>query len=464
MKKIIFLILVFVFPIIFWGQTFDVVALMENGSQESRINFVYMGDGYTSAEQTSFITNTQNALNAQFNTTPYKEYRNFFNAYAIKVISNESGTDHPIIQGNSNCNSVPQMVTDTYFNSTFDYANIHRLLVPTNGTAIYDVLSTNFPNYNQVNILVNTPYYGGSGGTFATSSVHTSANEIMIHEIGHSFAYLADEYWAGSNYASEKANMTQESNPTLIKWKNWLYDEGIGIYPYGTNPPESTWFRPHQNCKMQYLGVPFCAVCKEATIDHIYTLIPPIDSFVPVNNNVMFDGNDLDFSIELILPNPNTLAVEWFLDGDSFATDLTSITLTENEITENNHSLTVTVEDMTALSRTYIFANGYSFNITWNITDTSAEITENLVQQFIYKVYPNPAQNLLYFDYFANNIHNSFEIVITDLQGKKLKTKSITPYNGEHQVLLDINSLSSGVYIFYIQAEAYSKSFKFIKE
>ncbi len=464
MKRNILIVLILLFQVNLFGQVFDVVTMMNNGSQDKRINFVYLGDGYISSEQANFISDTQSAVNAQFNISPYKEYKNFFNAYAIKVISNESGTDHPVIPGNPNCNPVPLMVTDTYFNSTFDYANIHRLLVPTNNTAIFNVLSTNFPNYSQVNILVNTPYYGGSGGTFATSSVHTSANEIMIHEIGHSFAFLADEYWAGINYAAEKANMTQESNATLIKWKNWLYDEGIGIYPHGANPPESNWYRPHQNCIMRYLGNPFCAVCREATIDRIYTLVPPIDSFSPTNNTVVFDGTDLNFSVDLILPNPNTLAVEWLLDDVSFASDVTSIVLTNTEITDNTHELKVNVEDNTTLSRTYTFANGYLFSITWNITDNSAGVTENLIQSFLYKVYPNPAQDLLNFDYTANNIQDSFEIVIADIQSKELVKKSFIPQNGTHQFLLDVSNLASGIYLLNVQTASYHRSFKFIKE
>ena len=66
------------------------------------------------------------------------------------------------------------MIADTYFNSTFDYYNIHRLLVPQDYTAIYNVLSENTPFYDQANIIVNTTYYGGSGGSFATASTNAS--------------------------------------------------------------------------------------------------------------------------------------------------------------------------------------------------------------------------------------------------------------------------------------------------
>ena len=464
MKKILFLML-FIASLhqSLLGQVFDVEKLLDNGTSESRINFVYLGDGYTSAELTKFISDSQEVIISQFNFSPYKEYKNFFNAYAVKVKSTESGVDHPVISGNSNCNPVPQMDKKTFFDSTFDYFDLHRLLVPTAYAKIASVLADNTPFYDQANMLVNTPYYGGSGGAYATASTHTDASLIMIHEIGHSFVDLADEYWAGESYAEELANMTQESNTAQVKWKNWLGSEAIGIYPYGTSSPESDWFRPHQSCMMRYLNSPFCAVCKEATIDRIYTLISPIESFIPTSNSIDFDGSDLTFSIDLILPNPNTLEVEWFLDTNSIATNINEIVLTTTELTEATQTIKVQVEDTTSLSRTYTFANGYLFSVTWDINNTSG-VSDNLVQKFLYKAYPNPAKEILNFDYTAQNIHENFEIRITNLQGKVLSKQSFTPKEGVHSLPLSLHTFASGLYILTVSTETYQRSFKFIKE
>lgn len=465
MKKLFFfLLLIFSFHQQIAGQVFDVEKLLDNGSSDKRINFVYLGDGYIGFEQNDFITDTQNVVNAQFSITPYKEYKNFFNAYAIKVISLESGVDHPTISGNTNCNPVPQMEKNTFFDSTFDYAGIHRLLLPTAYGKIASVLADNTPFYDQANILVNTPYYGGSGGTYATSSTHTDASLIMIHEIGHSFVDLADEYWAGIGYAEELANMTQESNTAQVKWKNWINNEGIGVYPYGTSSPESDWFRPHQSCMMRFLSSPFCSVCQEATIDRIYTLLSPIESFLPTTSTVVFDNADLDFSIDLILPDPNTLEVEWLLDNIVIASATNNITLTSTELTEPSHELVVNVEDTTSLSRTYTFANGYLFSLTWNITNESAGVSDNQVKKFIYKVYPNPAQDILYFNYTAQNIQEHFDITITNLQGKRITSTTFIPEEGEHQFPFVIDTLASGVYILTVRTPSYQRSFKFLKE
>ncbi len=445
------------------GQVFDVQTLMNNGSSDNRINFVYMGDGYTASQQDLFISNAQSAANAQFDFTPYKEYKNFFNAYAIKVISNEEGVDHPGTATDVAEPVFPVGTADTYFDSTFDYYNIHRLLVPVNNTAIYDVLSENIPYYDQANIIVNTPYYGGSGGSFATASTNSQSNLIMIHEIGHSFVSLADEYWAGASYAAEKANMTQESDPALVKWKNWIGDETIDIYAYGTSSPKSDWFRPHQSCMMRQLNGQFCAVCREATIDKIYNLVTPIDTYYPEEATVLFDGSDLDFSVDLVFPEPNTLTIEWFLDTVSFNTSDQTITLTGSELGTEAHVLTVNIEDVTDLSRTYTFANGYLFSVTWNINNTLS-IEENTIQKFLYKIYPNPSQRFLNFNYNASDIQEEFSLIISDVQGKIIQTKKFIPENGSHQFTIDIKNLQSGFYVLNVKASTYNRSFKFIKE
>ena len=464
MYKYILLIVLTIYP--FYnslGQIFDVENILNNGSTDTHINFVYMGDGYTISQQDQFLNDVQDAVNAQFNFTPYKEYKNFFNAFAIKVISNEEGADHPGTATDVSEPVFPVGTADTYFDSTFDYYNIHRLLVPTNTGAISDVLAANTAFYDQANIIVNTPYYGGSGGAYATASTNTQSNLIMIHEIGHSFVNLADEYWAGSAYAAEKVNMTQESDPTLVKWKNWVGDESIDVYPYGNSSPQSDWFRPHQSCMMRQLNGQFCAVCREATIDRIYTLVSPIASFLPTDNTVLFEGDDLHFSIELILPEPNTLSISWLLDNVSINTTDTAITLGSTELGDEAHSLTAVIEDTTTLSRTYTFVNGYVFYVNWNINNTLSSV-ENSIRKFLYKFYPNPVKNILTFDYFSVAIQEEYSVQITDVQGKRIYKNSFIPQEGSHSVNIDLNSFESGVYILHIKSSHYNKNYKFIKE
>ena len=194
------------------AQVFPVETVLDNGLATKRIKYVFLSDGYQAGELTNFINQINAFKDNIFTQSPFKEYQNFFNFYAIKVPSTQTGCNHPgnAADESSSGGQLPLTVT-TYFNSTFDYASIHRLVVPQNNSAIFSVMASNFPNYNQIFVFSNSLYYGGSGGTYATSTVHTSANEIAIHEIGHSFAGLADEYQIGGQ--GERPNRTTVTDP-----------------------------------------------------------------------------------------------------------------------------------------------------------------------------------------------------------------------------------------------------------
>lgn len=180
------------------AQVFPTSTLQNNGDINKRINFTYLAEGYTNPELTTFIDDA-NQVNADvFTQSPFSNYANFFNAYAVQVNSNESGADHPGTATDvTEPGSQPIQNKDTYFDGTFDFFSIHRLLVATNNVKLASVLADNLPQYDQAFVLINSSFYGGSGGQFAMSSTHSSASEIAIHEIGHSFAGLSDEYYAG---------------------------------------------------------------------------------------------------------------------------------------------------------------------------------------------------------------------------------------------------------------------------
>ncbi len=279
------------------SQTFPVETLKNNGPTNKRINLVMLGDGYTSGEQTLYLTNATNVVNGMFGQSPFSNYEPFFNVFAIQVPSPQSGAKHAGTATDVTEPASPVVNPNNYFGSRFDVSNIHRLLAPTNYSAAFAALANNVPDYDQVFVLVNSSVYGGSGGTFATSSTNTSATEIAIHEIGHSFANLGDEYWFN---CSERKNRSANNNPATVVWKNWIGSNNIGVHLIEGSSPNC--YRPHPNCKMKVLGVPFCSVCKEAFIDKIYALVSPIDNFTPINNTVNVTGPSLNFDLDLILP------------------------------------------------------------------------------------------------------------------------------------------------------------------
>jgi IgA Peptidase M64/Secretion system C-terminal sorting domain len=345
------------------SQVFPVETIVDNGLPTKRVKLVFLSDGYTDEQLPQFITRVTDFKNNLFTQPPFSNYKNFFNVYAIKVPSVESGADHPgtATDITEDLAAHPALAVNTYFNTTFDYFNIHRLVVPQNGAAINNVLLANFPTYNQGFIFSNSPFYGGSGGTYATSTVEANSDEVSIHEIGHSFAFLADEYTIAGQ--GERPNRTTVSDPLTIKWKNWLGGNGIGIYPLGVDAA----YRPHQNCKMQFLDVPFCAVCKEAFVNRIYNIVTPIYSYLPSSTTPTLTTTT-NFSANLTLPIPNTLQTEWKLNGASIATGVNNVNINPAALPVGNSTLTLFVTDNTPLSRSYLPATGYVFSQTWTIT------------------------------------------------------------------------------------------------
>lgn len=369
-RSISILVAILVFNLCSLYGQYPVDTIVYNGNPNKFINLVFLGDGYQESELNDFLVDVQNVSDYVFNTSPFKEYENYFNVFAISVPSAESGTDHP-----GNATDVTEPVfpvasVNTVYNSTFDYAGIHRLLVATNGAAINSVLIQNFPLFDQVLILVNSPHYGGSGGSRAVGSLHSSAPEIMLHEMGHSFANLADEYYAGDQYAGERANMTQETNPLQVKWKNWHGDFGIGIYQHCCGGNSAEWYRPHQGCKMRALGTqyPFCSVCTETIVERIHQLFGnPVTSYSPAEATVSGCGQPMPFVLDVVAPVPNTLGVTWTLNGEDIAFDADSISVLSDALNAGGNTLRVEVVDNSDLTRSNSHPDQHTYTISWTI-------------------------------------------------------------------------------------------------
>ena len=355
-----FLFLNFIFA---GAQNYPTELILDNGETDKHINFVILADGYTTAEMQDFQDQSVAIKDYLFETSPFKEYQNFFNVITIASSSNESGADHPGTATDVPEPVIPVVDVDNLFGSSFDVGNIHRLLYPAGTSSVFAVTAENFPAYDQIVLAINSPEYGGGGGAIATTSANVSSTAVAVHELGHSFANLTDEYCLNTNPA-EGFNITNETNPNLVKWKNWIGDEGIGIYPRCSGT--ETAYIPKTDCKMRQLGRPFCAVCKERIVNRIYELVSPIKTESPAAGNYTFTGATAQFSLDLILPNPNTLSVQWLLNGNPVGTN-TSVEINVNQLSGNGDELEAIVTDATPLVRTYLPADGIKFNRTWQL-------------------------------------------------------------------------------------------------
>ena len=232
--------------------TFPVQVIHKTGDDKENFVIVIMGDGYTAGQQDQFLEDATQKARGMLTWSPYREYSDRINIYAVQAVSNEPGIG--VYGGKS---------PDTYFHVKV-YGKAAGF---TNGgderaKALRTELEENYldegANVGTIHILCNdTGSYGASVNplfSFSTNSEDNSDGTAMAHEIAHSIGRLGDEYERYTN----KPNTSDTANPDTIKWSKMLGFRGIGITTAGTY----TAFAPSRECMMRRLGQPFCEVCK----------------------------------------------------------------------------------------------------------------------------------------------------------------------------------------------------------
>lgn len=439
MKKI--LLFLFISQLSF-SQVFETIPLIQSGPNDKRINMVVLGDGFTADQQADFVANATTLVNYVFSKAPYAQYKNYFNVYAVKVISAESGVKHPGTATDVTEPVIPVSSPNNFLGSSFDIGFTHRCLYSNTTNKVTNVLASNVPDYDIAFILGNSTEYGGCGGTYAFLSKHTSANEIVVHELGHSFGNLADEYWFSGT--GESPNKTKDNNPTTNKWKNWLNTGGVGIYPYEESP---SWFRPHQNCEMRYLNREFCAVCKQQLIERVHSLQNPVDSFTPSNATALNITGDLTFSVNEILPVPNTLVNTWSVNGAVITETANSATISAGDFSNGMNTVLFSVVDQNNALRVDNHQNIHVATITWTVNKTLSAIDVNSSQRN-FQVYPNPAKSQIFIKDENKSLKN-ITVEIYDAAGRNLRNPRIQNISS-NEVSVNVEGLLPQSYIIKV--------------
>jgi hypothetical protein len=271
------------------GQT----QIESNGPAAQRFNLVLVSEGYQATEITKFAADAQSFVHTLFATPPFQGLRPAFNIYRIDVASTNSGADDPVACGGTG------QAPHTYFDARFCNAGIRRLL-ECNTDTVLSAVDGQVPEWHQILVLVNSPVYGGSGGTIATFAINGNWAQVALHELGHAAYGFADEYeyWAGCGLdpagtrdrhpPSEpvQPNVTITSNPATIKWAGLLTsgtavptmsnpnctqcnrgpspapDGSVGAFE-GANYYHCGCYRPEYECRMRDIGFEFCTVCQD---------------------------------------------------------------------------------------------------------------------------------------------------------------------------------------------------------
>ena len=352
--------------------------IRDTGPDDNRLVIVVMGDGYTAANLTAGAFESAAAsLGAAIGSkSPWDILFAATNMYRVDIESNQQGADHETFG----------VYKDTYLNSSFWVSDIERLLALT-GDGYYRaiVAADNLVGpgvWDVILVLVNSTKYGGSGGgSVAVSSVHSSASEIVLHELGHSFANLADEYeteYPGFPPGDYEPNVDYHYAGSGLKWLIWVepgtplptpesspYLTAVGAFE-GARYLSTGIYRPWYNCEMRALNRPFCPVCKEAHILELTNMISLTDDTDPAPGTTQYvNRSGTPFSVN---PAPFVgLQYEWALNGVPIPGETSpTLVLTSDDMSSHNQTLALTMTFNTPLVRKQAVAAVY----TWPVVAT----------------------------------------------------------------------------------------------
>ena len=196
-----------------------IIEIQRMGDPAVKVDFLIVGDGYTAAERPKFEKDARRLAEILFSFSPFKEHRSDFNVWGLCPPSDESGISRPSTGVHRR----------SRIGATYDAFGSERYVLTFENRLFRDVAS--FAPYDFVEILTNTRTYGGGGifGLYSTVAADSFwAPYVFVHEFGHHFAGLADEYYT-SDVAYEPAtdrvepwepNATALLDPKDLKWKD----------------------------------------------------------------------------------------------------------------------------------------------------------------------------------------------------------------------------------------------------
>ena len=214
----------------------QVTPIEYNGDPASKVDLLLLGDGYTADEKEDFLEKAREMAEALFASEPFKSRRDDFNVWALAPAATISGISRPSTG----------IYRDSPLGTSYDAFRSRRYVLTYENKAMRRVASS--APYEFIEILTNSETYGGGGiyGLYGTTAANSDwAEYVFVHEFGHHFAGLADEYYTSSvayempDKISEpyEPNVTALLDPDELKWKH-LVDPDT---PLPTSWPKSAY-------------------------------------------------------------------------------------------------------------------------------------------------------------------------------------------------------------------------------
>jgi hypothetical protein len=336
-------------------------------------HWVVTGDGYTAAELGKLFADARNAGLYVLETPPTEAYKPASNLHVLEAVSNQSGMDVPS----------ESIYRDTAFDATADCQGISRL-VCVNAVRVQNAVIAEVAAFDEIAVIVNSDRYGGSGGAIAVATSTPSARDVLLHEFGHSFAGLADEYVDEANaqfylpfYREDRLpNVTRVADLATVKWRHWFADPanvprtegqpGVGLFE-GAYYHAAGFFRPTSDSFMRTLSRTMGEVNAEAWLLATYRSAGATYSSSPSDGSITATaGSNLQFAVRPSI-GPPVQRITWLLNGVELpgSRDQTDISCCGSLI--GTHAVSVIVQDVTGNIRKPGAAESV-FQRSWSIS------------------------------------------------------------------------------------------------
>jgi hypothetical protein len=322
----------------------DGIALESAGPPENRVNYVIVGDAYDEDDlETIYIEHLNAMLATRFTPElePYLRYRRFVNICALKVASAQSG--------------VRTEPGDTAFGG---YGNDESRLGYIDDSRVNAAIRELLPAEIEVDwtaVVLNGDRWWNSGGRIMVwSGGHPDAALAAMHEGGHSFQRLADEYGGNCTFSGDESrmrvNVTMDPVDTAGKWSQWLdfvQEPGTGLQSTfeGAQYCDRGAWRPSQESVMNSLwrSSTFNSISLEQAVRVIYDIVRPFD----VSLSTPEGGTDVEV-VEARVVDPEVLQVDWSVDGELVAEDHGQLLdLAQLDLASGEHTVSARAHDDT---------------------------------------------------------------------------------------------------------------------
>jgi hypothetical protein len=253
-----------------------VTKIYDAGDPQKSVDLAFIAEGYRADEMGKFREDVKKMADILFAEAPYSDYKDKINIWAVEAVSEDSGTDIP----------GDQVYVNTVMNSSFYTFGTDRYLTTQDIKSVNDYAAV--APHDNIIVLINSSKYGG-GGVYnyysGTTAGHVLSPKVFIHEFGHGFAGLADEYYSSSVAYDEFYPLTVEpwepNITTMVsfgsKWKTMIkketpvptpaedkYSNVTGLFEGGGYSAKGI-YRPELDCRMKSNGTKgYCSVCREA--------------------------------------------------------------------------------------------------------------------------------------------------------------------------------------------------------